>query len=94
MSGTTDNITPSQVLDALQLQGENAVVADEILSGSQLTGIDLAALGMLLKNEVGGNVANAYSVSLPVSGGAQGDSGWTIGGRGRDAGRETDDDRS
>lgn len=79
MSGTTNSITPSQVLDALQLQGANAVVADEILSGSQLVGINLAALGMLLKNEVGGKVAQSYSVSPPGSNGAQADSGWTIG---------------
>ena len=79
MSGTSNIITPSQVLAALNLQGTNAATANAILSGSQLTGINLAALGMLLKNEVGSNVANAYSVSQPVSGGARGNSGWTIG---------------
>jgi len=75
----SDSITASQVLNALNLQGTNTTAATSILSGSQLTGIDLAALGVLLKNEVGSNVAQAYTVHQPISGTAQGNSGWTIG---------------
>ena len=75
----SNTITPSQVAAALQLQGSNGAVANQILSGSQLTGINLAALGVLLKNEVGGNIGQAYSVSPPLSGAAKGNSGWTVG---------------
>jgi hypothetical protein len=45
-------------------------------NGGTLQGVGLAALGMLIQNENGANVAGAYGMSPPVSSGA---SGWTIG---------------
>lgn len=63
MSGT---ITPTQVLSFLNLQGTNYAAANRILPDSTLTDINLAALGVLPKNEVGGNIAQAYELTAPA----------------------------
>ena len=72
-------ITTAQVVAALGLTQTNQTAATGILNASGLTGVSLTALGMLIKNEVGGIVSQSYSVQPPVAGAAAGQSGWTIG---------------